>query len=272
MSHDEDVQPPTPEPEVPEGTEVPEGPGLPPPLPVELPRRPFPDTVLGALVLGTGAILLWLVVAQLIPGWVVIFGVSASTNVVVTTQEQVKRLLVEHLPLILGLGALFSVGLIWGLKAMRWLPAAPTPRVDTFRAKAGWTLLTSVACILGSIGIGQVIDLLGVEVKEQDLIVDAAAAGGIWFALAGIVAAPVGEELGFRRLLFSTLDRGAGRLTAYILTALLFAAVHGNPTAFPLYVWIAVCIAFAYEFTGSVWAAMFVHAANNAVSLLASGV
>ncbi len=99
-------------------------------------------------------------------------------------------------------------------------------------------------------------------------MVEASATGGILFILAVALFGPIGEELVFRRVLFSALDSGAGRVAAYALPALIFAVVHFHPPAFLLYVWMGLCFAFAYAKSGSVLGGIFVHVVNNSWAVL----
>jgi membrane protease YdiL (CAAX protease family) len=223
---------------------------------IEHEPRPFADTVTGGIVLGLAVLFAWIIAAQIVPAVALVFTYGPS-----------EETLIRHLPEILALGAVLSVGFVVVLKLLGWLPAAPVS-TRSWTGKAAWTAAWIVACLGGSMLLGLFLDAIDYEVKEQDLIVKAAADGGLALVLAGAVAAPLGEELAFRRTMFSIVRRGAGRIAAYVLTMLCFALVHGNPSAIPHYLWMAFCFAAAYEMTGSFWGAFAVHAANNLLSFL----
>lgn len=81
--------------------------------------------------------------------------------------------------------------------------------------------------------------------------------------------APVAEEFIFRFFLYGVAKRYVGRVVGVVVTALLFAAVHGHlPSFAPLFV-LGTCFAIAYEWSGSILVPMTMHALFNAVTLTA---
>jgi membrane protease YdiL (CAAX protease family) len=81
--------------------------------------------------------------------------------------------------------------------------------------------------------------------------------------------APVAEEFIFRFFLYGVVKRYVGRVVGIVASALLFAAVHGHlPSFLPLFV-LGVCLAVAYEWSGSILVSMMMHALFNAVTLTA---
>ena len=81
--------------------------------------------------------------------------------------------------------------------------------------------------------------------------------------------APVAEEFIFRFFLYGVVKRYGGRVVGIVASALLFAAVHGHlPSFLPLFV-LGVCLAVAYEWSGSILVPMMMHALFNAVTLTA---
>ncbi len=86
-------------------------------------------------------------------------------------------------------------------------------------------------------------------------------------ALAVVVGAPLGEELVFRAFLYRTLRQHLGVRWAMVLSALAFALLHlAAPLLLP-YVLLGVAFAVLYEWTGSLWASITLHALWNAVVL-----
>ena len=82
-------------------------------------------------------------------------------------------------------------------------------------------------------------------------------------AVAAVIVAPVCEEIVFRGYLYSAAKKHAGSTAAAFFSALVFAGAHGNVAALlPLFVFGLVLVA-AYEFTGSIWAPMAIHAGFN---------
>ena len=90
------------------------------------------------------------------------------------------------------------------------------------------------------------------------------------FALLGSVVAPIGEEVLFRGMLYTTLKRRvrAGSLMPLIISALLFALIHASPLhLIPLFL-MGLGFAIAYERSGSLWVPILMHAVNNGVTFL----
>lgn len=96
-----------------------------------------------------------------------------------------------------------------------------------------------------------------------------------------VILAPVAEEIifrvffhrGARDALGAFLPRWAASLIATAASSLLFMQIHGDPDSENIaivFIVFGVVTALAYEFTGSVYAAVFVHAATNAYAI-ASG-
>ncbi|HEY3107500.1 MAG TPA: CPBP family intramembrane glutamic endopeptidase, partial [Chloroflexota bacterium] len=87
------------------------------------------------------------------------------------------------------------------------------------------------------------------------------------FWLAAAVVAPICEETFFRGYIFTALRGRYGRLLAYPLSALLFAAIHFNlPALLPILV-MALGLAFLYDRSGSVVPGIVAHGLNNSVAL-----
>lgn len=102
----------------------------------------------------------------------------------------------------------------------------------------------------------------------------------IFFALSAVVAAPILEELVFRGFLQNML-RGSLRsnllarwpgiadLAAVTLTAAIFAIMHGTLTGFPPLFITGLVLGQLYRRTNNLWAAIAMHACNNAIATLA---
>lgn len=86
-----------------------------------------------------------------------------------------------------------------------------------------------------------------------------------------VVAAPLAEEVCFRGMLFGGLRERLPRLFAVLITGVVFGGLHastGLGAVPPLIVFGAV-LALLYEKTGSIVPAIFLHALNNSLVLLA---
>lgn len=82
-----------------------------------------------------------------------------------------------------------------------------------------------------------------------------------------VVVAPVVEEIFFRGIIYGAAKRYGGLPAAMIFSAALFAFIHGSVPALGGLFVLALGLAIAYEFTGSILAPIVMHATFNASSL-----
>jgi membrane protease YdiL (CAAX protease family) len=85
-----------------------------------------------------------------------------------------------------------------------------------------------------------------------------------------IVAAPISEEIFFRGLMFTGLRRRLSLWPAAAITAILWAALHyTGPESIGVVPQLAVLgllLAWLYEYTGSLWPPILMHAVNNGLA------
>jgi len=86
--------------------------------------------------------------------------------------------------------------------------------------------------------------------------------------LAGALCAPVVEEILFRGLLFSWLQKKMSLLGAIIVSALVFSVTHFNPAGFAMFTAAGVIFAWLTWKSRSLWPAIFLHMAWNAIAIL----
>ena len=125
-------------------------------------------------------------------------------------------------------------------------------------ANAGWTL---------------VMDALGLELTEQPnpLPLFGEGIGGLLMALfLGAVVAPVAEEVFFRGFLYPGLKTSWGRVAAMLVSAALFAVIHGFTAVIPPIFVIGIVLVWAYEYTGSLWPPILIHGAMNGLAFLSA--
>ena len=85
--------------------------------------------------------------------------------------------------------------------------------------------------------------------------------------IVGLVG-PVAEEVFFRGFAYRAFKERFGVRVGVVLSALLFALIHGNPIALlPIFV-AGVLLAWLYERTGSLAAPILLHCGNNLLSVL----
>ena len=86
--------------------------------------------------------------------------------------------------------------------------------------------------------------------------------------LTAVVIAPIAEELIFRGYIFGVLRRYAGRWWALLISASVFAAIHGHiPSLAGLFV-LAAALTLVYEGAGSLWAPILMHALFNGLTVI----
>ena len=94
---------------------------------------------------------------------------------------------------------------------------------------------------------------------------------GLTIALAGAgVVAPLAEEVFFRGFAFPPLRRRLGLVAGIAADAALFALAHFAPTVFPPVFALGIFFCLLYEYTGSLWPSVILHAAVNALAVLAA--
>jgi membrane protease YdiL (CAAX protease family) len=116
------------------------------------------------------------------------------------------------------------------------------------------------------------LEALGVDISGLDdgnpvpIDADEQLAAVVLLGVAVVVAAPFGEELFFRGLMFRGL-RGYWRfLPALALSGLLFGLFHVNPSVIVPFTAIGAVLAWAMERSESLWAPIAAHAAFNSLA------
>ncbi len=82
-----------------------------------------------------------------------------------------------------------------------------------------------------------------------------------------VVLAPIIEETVFRGWIQRPLERLWGPAPAVIVTAALFALIHGIPEYLPYYFWMGLLFGGVVLVTRSLWGSILLHAASNLQSL-----
>ncbi len=88
-------------------------------------------------------------------------------------------------------------------------------------------------------------------------------------AVQAVLFAPAQEELIFRGCLYGLAKRYLGPAAGLVLTATLFAGIHLHLPSFAALFVLAVCLTLAYEWTGSIFVPMTMHALFNLLSVVA---
>ena len=88
-----------------------------------------------------------------------------------------------------------------------------------------------------------------------------------WLLLAGIVVAPIVEELFFRGFLYAGLAERYSWRRAAVISSALFALIHLQPLAIaPIFI-LGYIFAYLYRRSGSIWPAVVMHVSTNALGL-----
>ncbi|GIW05857.1 MAG: hypothetical protein KatS3mg060_0662 [Dehalococcoidia bacterium] len=126
-------------------------------------------------------------------------------------------------------------------------------------------LLVQIAygLLLQSLGIGQE------NPQRIDLLVGATPVSLAIALLSGAVLAPIAEETFFRGLVLTGLIARLGVTGAVAVSSALFAAAHLVPQVIPPIFILGVLLAILRLWSGSLWPPIALHAAFNAISLLA---
>ena len=106
------------------------------------------------------------------------------------------------------------------------------------------------------------------DMFDVSRVFDSQSPGELALMLAGVcLAAPTCEEFFFRGLVQKgLLSSSLSRVSAVVVTAVVFSAFHLDPVGFLARVELGVLFGVLRLYTGSLWPAIFAHAANNMVS------
>jgi membrane protease YdiL (CAAX protease family) len=143
-------------------------------------------------------------------------------------------------------------------------------------SREGWLIPAALVAVAPIILLVQFVSklMLGEVSAPQDLLIFLQNADNFTdkglLILTAVVVAPVAEETVFRGYLQGVLRQIGGRWCGILVSALLFAAIHGHiPSLGGLFV-LAIALSLLYERTGSLWAPMLMHAGFNSVNVIAA--
>lgn len=114
---------------------------------------------------------------------------------------------------------------------------------------------------------GALLSLFDLQVQVDLAPIFAELSSPWWLLLAGVVVAPVVEEVFFRGFLFAGLRKRYDWQRAALISAALFALVHLQPTAvLPIFI-LGYIFAYLYHRSNSIWPAIVMHISTNALAL-----
>lgn len=182
-------------------------------------------------------------------------------------------------PFVTAFAAVLYRWAVRGLDEFMGVPLLPTVRagweVLPLAPTLGVTAVGLLAAVGGSFALSHVMVWLGVPVEEQAgilAVIAEAKESGSWanvgaLAISAVLFAPAAEEWLFRGLLFRRIAGQTHPIEGLILSGLAFALIHDNWAGFVVYFWLGSVFAVTYWRTGHLWAAIVVHASNNALAL-----
>jgi membrane protease YdiL (CAAX protease family) len=88
-----------------------------------------------------------------------------------------------------------------------------------------------------------------------------------WLLTAGVLVAPVVEEVFFRGFVFAGLRKRYDWRKAALISSALFALVHLQPTAVLPILILGFIFAYLYHRSNSIWPAVLMHVSTNALAL-----
>jgi membrane protease YdiL (CAAX protease family) len=139
------------------------------------------------------------------------------------------------------------------------------------RPRTRWTWLGPIVLLIGVLVLNAILNPFLHPGKEQGLVPShwQSRYAGPYAANAAVVVlvAPVVEELIFRGMGFSLLER-YGRTAAIVVVGLAFGLAHGLVDALPLLAALGAGLAWLRSKTGSVYPGMATHAVFNGIAVL----
>lgn len=172
-----------------------------------------------------------------------------------------------------GIGFLVIVVGMW--KFLKLSYRRVTENIRGFLLALVWAYVISMVL---SILYGAVTKLLGTPPSPNQDMVEDIAIGNMnqMFAMA-VLMVPIVEECLFRGVIFGSI-RGKNRILAYVISVLAFSLYHVWQYAVAYGDWtmllgllqylpISIALTYAYDRSGTIWAPIFLHMFNNALSL-----
>lgn len=174
--------------------------------------------------------------------------------------------------------AFFSIPLLYA-RAVKLPPLEASGFVRLGFGKIGLVLLASLGTMWLLHGLSVIeMDLFeragfGEEVRHEvaqlDRQLEAVRDKGLWLAaLLLCVAAPLCEETLFRGLVFRGFTRRFGVGVSLVFTTFFFTILHQTRVQAPMMILLGLYFGMLVRLTGSLWAGVIAHAANNSAVLI----
>jgi membrane protease YdiL (CAAX protease family) len=165
-----------------------------------------------------------------------------------------------------------AVFLLIGFLLIRWRvePRPSETRWDAPRAVL-LGLGGGVAAVVASAVLSLLLTFAGWPVQEQAWIQELLGEPRLVWSLAPwiVLVAPVAEEVFFRGYMLRFMERRLGFRAGLLLSSVVFAAIHLNPSGLPVYMVIAMVMALVYRRSRNLLSPIVAHATLNGTVLLA---
>jgi membrane protease YdiL (CAAX protease family) len=153
--------------------------------------------------------------------------------------------------------ALRKYGVGWDALGMRGFPVSVLP--------LGCGLM--ILSYLFNLVYGAFLALFGLRMQVDLVAIFAELSSPWWLLVAGIVVAPVVEEIFFRGFVFAGLVQRYDWRLAVLISSGLFALIHFQPLASPAIFFLGCIFAYLYYRSRSIWPAVLMHVSTNALAL-----
>lgn len=208
---------------------------------------------------------LYLVISKRVPGFPLLIydGDGAATGVTGNGTA-----VVQVIGLLAGTAMIFKTA-----KAMIQKEASASRLLHISKEPVKNYLLLGITTLGAMLGLNMLLDLTGVTNNSAayQAVAGQQYAVSIWLGLfLYALAAPVGEELLFRGIIYNCLKTTSGKLAAMLMAAVFFGIYHGNLVQGVYGFFMACLMIYGYEYFGDFKVPVIMHAAVNMISYLLS--
>jgi len=197
------------------------------------------------------------------------YGVSGTEGFSpsVDPEAMLRKLALPYLTIQAGIFIL--AGLLLARFRVRPQPGRPQASLP---AAVGMGLAAGLGMFFTSLLIAGLLTLLGLEVTEQQWVLDLLGDRDQLIRLVPwlVLLVPVSEEVFFRGYMYRRIEQHAGTAAGMAVSAVTFALIHFNLSGFPVYVVIGLILAWVYRRTGSLAAPIAGHVLYNSIALLSA--
>jgi len=180
---------------------------------------------------------------------------------------------VEHLDNNKSFGFVATLAGDFALVGAAWIMAGEGRRISLetfglrrFKPSALWTVLLAFGVYLVLAGIYSVLVNPPPDKLPNELGADKSTLLAVLTGVFVIAVAPLAEEFFFRGFLFQALRNSWGPVSGALGSAVIFSAVHAEPSKFVQLAILGTALAFVFNRTDSLWPCIMLHALNNTLA------